>query len=370
VALIVTRPALAGGIFRAALAGVLVTIVPLIFPSFARFAVVAWAYGVWTLVQLALIQKDKLPTVRPAIAGLVDYAIVTAIVHQLGSVRTTMVLLYFVSGTLYAFAVSYSTVLFLAAAGSLFYAAIVFIERVGILPFAPASPDVGSLGQPPLGLTVFGVGMGAALHFCLVLVVATLVRQVRAKGDDLAAANRQLQDLSERDPLTGLYNRRYLLLQLEREMARARRGATISVLMLDLDRFKHINDTEGHLRGDLLLQRLAQELTLAVRTTDVLARYGGDEIVALLPDTSHAEAAVVSARLLAAAKRVGLEFDPLHPVTASIGHAIASSSEDGPSFLRRADERTYAAKRGGGDAVVMEAGDAGGAQSKPPPSTG
>ena len=124
--------------------------------------------------------------------------------------------------------------------------------------------------------------------------------------------------------------------------------------MLDLDGFKRVNDTQGHLRGDLLLQQIALEISRAVRATDVAARYGGDEIVALLPDTTTEEARTVVDRLLAAVKRVGTAFDAARPVTASIGHALARQEDSAAAIISRADANAYAAKRRGGDAVLLD----------------
>ncbi len=353
-----SRPDVAGGAFRTALAGVLVGAALFLFPDSLLYHGLAGAYFAWALANLELIRRGAWPRVRVPIGGVVDYAIVTILVHDVGSVRTAMVLLYFVAGTLYALAVPYRTAVFLGALGSILYSLDVCLERAGALSFAPLSPDVATLGQPGTWVTVVGVGLGALLHFVLVGVVASLVREVRSRGESLAIANQRLQDLSDRDPLTGLYNRRYLLGQLDREMARAKRGARVSLLMIDLDRFKRVNDTQGHLRGDQLLQQLAVELSSAVRVTDVAARYGGDEIVALLPDTSRAEAKVVADRLLAGIRRIGLAFDAAQPVTASIGHSLARTDDGAASLLSRADAHTYAAKRGGGNAVVMDEDEA------------
>jgi diguanylate cyclase (GGDEF)-like protein len=349
---------MAGGAFRTALAGVLLGAALLLFPNTREYSAVAGVYFTWTLANLFLIRRGAWPTVRVPVGGIVDYAVVTILVHDLGSVRTAMVLLYFVSGTLYALAAPFRTAVALGGLGSLLYISVVAAERSGLLPFAPLSPDIAALGQPPAGLLAFGVCLGAILHFVLVGVVASLVREVQVRGESLAEANERLQELSERDPLTGLYNRRFLLAQLERELARAKRGANVSLLMMDLDHFKRVNDLQGHLRGDLLLQQLAQELKAAVRVTDVAARYGGDEIVALLPDTSRQEARVVAERLLTGIRRVGSNFDAVHPVTASIGHAVARVDDVGASLLSRADANTYAAKRSGGNAVVMDGDEA------------
>ncbi len=351
----VTRPALAGGVFRAVLAGVLGVVAFGVFRDAGWLHWIGIGYTVWAISLLHLIRRNAWREMRVPLGGLVDYVVVTGVVHELGSVRTVMVLFYFVAGTLYAFAAPFRTALFLGAVGSFMYSGVVLVERLGFLPFAPLSPDIAAIGQPPAGITAFGVLLGAALHFGLVAVVAMLVREVQAHRDELAVANRRLQELSEHDPLTGLHNRRFLFVQLEREMARAQRGVAVSLLMMDLDHFKIVNDSQGHVRGDELLRGIARELGKAVRVTDFAARYGGDEIVALLPDTGREEAAVVGERLLEAVRRASRGFDPAHPVTASVGHALARRDDTATSFLARADNNTYAAKRRGGDALEMDA---------------
>src|SRR5690606_35897552 len=99
-------------------------------------------------------------------------------------------------------------------------------------------------------------------------------------------------------PLTQLYNRRHLMERLESELARVRRGKPLAVVMVDLDRFKRVNDDTGHQRGDSLLQDLARGLARAVREADVVGRYGGDEFVVILPDTSPADAEIAAARVV------------------------------------------------------------------------
>ena len=133
-----SRPALAGGVFRTVLAGLLLGTALFLFPNSAAYRAVPTAYFAWTLVNLVLIHRKLWPKVRVPVGGLVDYAIVTIIVHQLGSVRTVMVLVYFVSGTLYALAVPFSTAIFIAGAGSTLYAVVVALERLGILEFRAA----------------------------------------------------------------------------------------------------------------------------------------------------------------------------------------------------------------------------------------
>jgi GGDEF domain-containing protein len=100
----------------------------------------------------------------------------------------------------------------------------------------------------------------------------------------------EMRQLAETDPLTGVYNRRALMEKLEQEMDRAARyAARLTALMIDIDNFKQINDTHGHLVGDVVLKQLATLLRRELRSVDVVARYGGEEFVVLLPETTTPE---------------------------------------------------------------------------------
>ena len=168
--------------------------------------------------------------------------------------------------------------------------------------------------------------------------------------------------LATTDGLTGLPNRRVLWSAFERELARAARyGTPLSVVMVEVDRFKAYNDTHGHLRGDDALRQLARVLLQEHRAqVDVVARYGGDEFVVLLPQTGKTEAAAAAERIRRAVgaplreRGSGEPGDPPPPVTVSLG--VASFPEDGrtiEALLRAADRSMYAVKAAGGNAVAV-----------------
>ncbi|HEY3821242.1 MAG TPA: GGDEF domain-containing protein [Polyangiaceae bacterium] len=228
----------------------------------------------------------------------------------------------------------------------------VWSEHAGWLAFAPDAPDIAALGPPPLAHTLMAsIFVSVFVPACTAIVTA-LVHAVRRREADLVVANERLEQLSQLDPLTNLYNRRHLFARIEAELARVRRGRPLAMLMLDLDSFKKVNDTQGHLRGDLLLKEIAAALAATTRTTDVAGRYGGDEFAVILPDTELAQALAVAERVTKCVRDVSAKFDAPRPVTASVGVALADPTDTVAALLRRADENAYRAKREGGDRVV------------------
>ena len=167
----------------------------------------------------------------------------------------------------------------------------------------------------------------------------------------------QLRNQSIRDPLTGLFNRRYLEETMERELARsARNGQSLAVLAIDVDHFKRFNDTHGHEAGDRVLVELAALMRAAVRTTDIACRYGGEEFVLLMPDSPIEVALQRAEALCQQARNLRLRFGvgELEAATISIGIAVAPvDGTRADVLLRNADTALYAAKAGGRDRVVV-----------------
>ena len=159
----------------------------------------------------------------------------------------------------------------------------------------------------------------------------------------------RLEELSVTDELTSLANRRYLMQKLEEEVRRsARTGHLFSLLMIDLDHFKEVNDRYGHQTGDEVLKRCAAILREGVRGIDFVARYGGEEFCALLLETSPTGARRAAERLRRAVKALP---DPVP--TISIGVAFWEPSGSADDLLRRADEALYKAKEAGRDRVIV-----------------
>lgn len=170
-----------------------------------------------------------------------------------------------------------------------------------------------------------------------------------------AQVTKRLQQLAITDPLTGLYNRRYLDLMLRNELARlGRPGHVLSLLFIDIDHFKRFNDTYGHLCGDRALAMLAGVFRGHVRAGDVITRYGGEEFVIVLPEAGSRQALHVAERLRQhAADMVIPTDDGPARLTISIGVATVKHRVSAKSLLRAADKAAYQAKGKGRNCVCV-----------------
>jgi two-component system cell cycle response regulator len=163
---------------------------------------------------------------------------------------------------------------------------------------------------------------------------------------------KRLERLAVTDGLTDLYNHRYSYERLEEEAAKAARyGRPLSLAMLDIDDFKHINDTRGHRVGDQVLAALAKTLRDSLRSVDVVGRYGGEEFVAIFPETPLGAARVAAEKVRAAIECLKPVDDGL-AVSVSIGLAEYRTDENIAAFVARADAELYQAKRSGKNRVV------------------
>jgi len=185
------------------------------------------------------------------------------------------------------------------------------------------------------------------------------VRMLKAVADQAAVAinKAQLWDLAVTDSLTGLYVRRYFMVKLQEEMHRADRyNKTLSVIMVDLDKFKNINDTYGHAAGDRALKAISQFLQKNVRDVDAIARYGGEEFVMLIPDADKDAALCLAERLRDELSRT--RVGELPQITISLG--VASYPTDGTDIeelIKKADAAMYAAKQAGRNKAVKYSED-------------
>ncbi len=158
----------------------------------------------------------------------------------------------------------------------------------------------------------------------------------------------KLKHLSRTDALTGLMNRRALTESLSYEIDRAARyGSELSLLLCDIDHFKEINDTHGHDAGDRALQTISATLKTLLRKTDIAGRYGGDEFMLILPETSHKGAESLAKKLRTAIENTELRFEKgkTGRLSMSIGIASMRTGESMDSFVKRTDEKMYASKQ-------------------------
>lgn len=222
---------------------------------------------------------------------------------------------------------------------------------------------------PPYGVVAMGTamtvsyvlafglsGLTSSAAFFIVLLVAFTLICTMASANAWAAHERQAllistqKALAATDPLTGIPNRRLFLERLADAVDAAAAGARAVVCLVDLDGFKAVNDRAGHGAGDVLLQTVASVLGTAMRETDTVARFGGDEFAVLADVTDDFSSDMLAERLRIAVARVGNAVG----VTASIGVAEVRAGYDTADLLHRADGAMYQAKAAGGNRVVHQ----------------
>jgi two-component system cell cycle response regulator len=231
-------------------------------------------------------------------------------------------------------------------------------------------PVVLLTAQADPGQIARGLSSGAADYVAKPFDSRELIARIRAAlrlkrlHDELLHKNAELDLVARIDPLTRLYNRLHMEEQLASQAERAgRRGEPLSVMIVDVDHFKRINDRYGHASGDLVLKTVAERLASSFRRSDVLARWGGEEFLALLPDTGLEEAMAIAERArIVVARQVGIH-GPW--VTVSIGVATMIDSEPPHHLVGRADSALYEAKESGRNTVRAHRG---GSVAPPPPA--
>lgn len=254
---------------------------------------------------------------------------------------------------------------------SLFEDNAAFVLGTMVLGMVLSAPYLYSVMIVLLGLAVMTWGVGTFNPSLLTLdrfalwavlgsigALTTIVLETRRRRSYynevlLREANENLREVSFHDPLTGAYNRRFFDEVFEQQLGLAvRQKRPLTVMMLDLDRFKSINDTFGHGVGDEVLKDTVRVVQGALRSTDLLTRFGGEEFVILLPDTP-----LDTARLVADRLRLAREQRPVagvdRPVTLSLGLVQLQDGDGAPSLLKRADDLLYQAKTGGRNRVCF-----------------
>ncbi len=205
---------------------------------------------------------------------------------------------------------------------------------------------------------ILGLDSGANDYVCKPYDPYVLLARVRAQlrikdlNDQLAAANRKLQELVDIDDLTGLFNMRSMYERLDKELYRARRyGRGVCAVMMDMDDFKSVNDTNDHLFGSYVLAEVGRMIGETIREVDFAARYGGDEFLIILTETSEDGAKAFAERIRRKIEsRLFSKDEASMRLTASLGISGAFGSEetiDGRSLVRQADNALYEAKHAG-----------------------
>ncbi len=180
-----------------------------------------------------------------------------------------------------------------------------------------------------------------------------LARRLKEEQESALAAARKAQALANTDPLTGLANRRHAMNEIDRAIMQARQNAQpLSLIVFDLDHFKAVNDTHGHLAGDQVLTKVAGVTQAMVGDGDIAARFGGEEFACLLRDTDAERASEFAESLRLAIER-NSAVAGLSGVTASIGHATFSPGDTSLTLFAKADAALYEAKKAGRNRVCM-----------------
>lgn len=216
----------------------------------------------------------------------------------------------------------------------------------------PVTGGVDSMRQNCTFLPVKIAGHHPIEHVCITLFDVTDTSIYQGM---LHNALKSLADVSNRDGLTGVYNRRYLEASIAQEFARCQRyGPPMSVILLDIDFFKKVNDQRGHQAGDEVLKIVAQRLGGCLRDSDMLARYGGEEFAIILPETELTGALSVAERLRSAVADTPISFhNDLIPVTISLGVSqFRVGVENCDSLVHEADTALYQSKEKGRNCVT------------------
>jgi diguanylate cyclase len=213
-----------------------------------------------------------------------------------------------------------------------------------------AEPEVATLLGTVLSITT-------NMHATVEASHAELLR-TRDEIEQLKVELQQSREWMQQDPLTGMQNRRGMDAMLTREVARARRsGTALSVSMLDLDKFKSVNDTFGHHAGDRVLVHMAEISKSVLRETDIIVRYGGEEFLLILPDTDINGARFVLDRLQLVVNKTPLVYEGRKiAVSFSAGLAQLKADENGSALVIRADRAMLQAKAEGRNRIVAAEG--------------
>ncbi|MEW5757654.1 MAG: GGDEF domain-containing protein [Pseudomonadota bacterium] len=226
-----------------------------------------------------------------------------------------------------------------------------------MLDAAPYAANERRLIYTAIGTSALTILFAAFIAYSIYTFNLTQARMENIRLEGMVRERtREIEILSKTDALTGLWNRGHLEEHLEAEFARAKRyDNELTVLMLDLDHFKHINDTYGHLAGDEVLREAAKRVRKTLRESDFVGRYGGEEIMVILPETGLLNAQVVGEKLRKVIAEATVEFDGNEiPITTSIGiSAFHPRFDKAQKIIEAADEALYQSKANGRNRVTV-----------------
>ena len=232
---------------------------------------------------------------------------------------------------------------------------IALFQMGGLIAFILLCPALRAINWPSLvAFVLFTATIGTLASFSN----RKQLEQIEQQRNELQRDEAKLRELSVRDPLTGLYNRRYMEETFDREIKRAlRKDRSLAVVMTDIDGFKSINDNYGHVPGDMILERVSKFLMKSVRASDVVCRYGGDEFVLILPECSLEEAVKRANAMRLEAEKVTLGEGTTVTGSITMSFGVAALPENGTTreeLLQAADQALYASKRAGRNRVNGE----------------
>jgi diguanylate cyclase (GGDEF)-like protein len=232
---------------------------------------------------------------------------------------------------------------------------VIWEQRPYLFRFGANRPITSPSSFMYQNITIFPLASlsGQVDQICIVVYDVTDQAVSKQAVDDL---NHELQRLSRVDGLTGIYNRRYWEEQFNREFKRSlRTPGESSVIMLDIDHFKKINDTYGHPAGDEVIRKLARLIDDASRETDICGRFGGEEFTILLPDTASENVMVLAERIRTSVEKLKIEYEQ-HVISFTVSLGIAqfnTAFEQHIQWLEEADKALYQAKKNGRNQVVI-----------------
>lgn len=314
--------------------------------------VLSYIFGI-LFSQRFLSTKKYLPVLHKLLWGLVTIACLVVVLYWAGLPRISNTTMY-VLGLLGPVTVIAAGFLRLhQGLSSAKYYLVAWIVLLG----GASLYSLAGLGLLPSDLlTLNALVVGMALEAVLLsTAMGERIRVLRQEKWQLEKQERRLTELSITDELTGLYNRRWFTSRLSAELAHSRNlTLPLSLLVLDVDHFKQINDTHGHAAGDKVLAELGRQILRSIRATDIACRYGGEEFAVIMPGGDLAEAIDVANRLRRsfASLPIGIGSKTKFHATVSIGVAELRDDDDEERLFQRADEALYRAKQSGRNRVM------------------